>query len=312
MLLDKKLMTTHGAEDGADVLRVATEERLFLPLVVVISAHLDGDAVRTFLDLNVRALMSKPVRSSALPEILAGICDGMAPLEVPGTSNDEVLEAQLIESDDAKMLVYGNASGASLDASAYMRVISNPELRLSGGSKQRLPIGRDVLLVPDSDAAMVRSDRSGIEVFVSYSHLDGRLREELDKYLFILKRNEVIRVWHDGEISPGTPFSEQITQHLESATLILLLVTKNFIASDYCYCKEMKVALERHNSGHARVIPIILRPADWRYTPFGKLAALPREGKPPALWRNRDSAFLDIVEGIRRVVKELGEQSSDA
>ncbi|MGA2902677.1 MAG: TIR domain-containing protein [Candidatus Korobacteraceae bacterium] len=286
MLLDKRLMTKHGAEDGSDILRIANEQGLRLPLVVVLSAYLDGDAVRRFLNLKVHAFLHKPVGVAAVAAILSGLGDGMAPLEVPGISKDEVLEAQLLVGGGTPMLVYGDMTGASFGASTHM--------------------------VHGLDVAAARSEPSSIEAFVSYSHLDERLRKELDKHLSTLKRNEIMTVWHDGKIGPGREFPQEIAQHLESSPLILLLVTENFLASDYCYCKEMKVAVERHNNRQARVIPIILKPADWQDTPFGKLVALPRDGKAPALWPVRALAFLDIVQGVRRAVNELREQSSGA
>jgi hypothetical protein len=77
------------------------------------------------------------------------------------------------------------------------------------------------------------------------------------------------------------------------------------MASNYCYDIEMERAIERHNEGMARVIPIILRPCDWQGSPFSKLQVLPKEGKPVTLWVDRDLAFLDVVQGIRRAVESL-------
>jgi len=98
--------------------------------------------------------------------------------------------------------------------------------------------------------------------------------------------------------------------HLERADIILLLISADFIASDYCYSIEMMRALERHDAGEARVIPIILRPTYWQETPFSKLQVLPTEGKPVMKWRDRDDAFLDIAEGIRKAIEELSPTSS--
>ena len=114
------------------------------------------------------------------------------------------------------------------------------------------------------------------EVFFSYAHEDEPLSRELVKHLGVLKRQGVIRDWHDRKITAGTEWKGQIDQHLNSAGVILLLVSPDFIASDYCYDIEMKRALERHDKGEARVIPVILRPVDgWHAAPFGKLR-LPR------------------------------------
>src|SRR6266700_84229 len=95
---------------------------------------------------------------------------------------------------------------------------------------------------------------------------------------------------------------EQLEKHLETASVILLLVSSDFLASDYCYDFEMQRALERHARDEAKVIPIILRPCEWHKAPFAALQALPRDGKPVTAWSNIDSAFLDIAQGIRRAI----------
>ena len=144
-----------------------------------------------------------------------------------------------------------------------------------------------------------------IEIFFSYSHKDKDLREELEIHLSALKRQGIIKHWHDREISAGEEWEGKINDHLNSAQIILLLISAHFVASDYCYNRELKRALERHESGEARVIPIIIRPAFWEETPFSKLQALPTGGKPVISWENTDDAFLDIVQGIYKVVKEI-------
>jgi hypothetical protein len=103
---------------------------------------------------------------------------------------------------------------------------------------------------------------------------------------------------------PGDHFDEQIDEELEKADIILFLVSAEFLKSDYCYEVEVQRAVERHERGNARVIPVILRPCDWRNAPFGKLVAIPRDGRPVTLWRNRDEAYLDIATELRRVVEE--------
>jgi hypothetical protein len=115
----------------------------------------------------------------------------------------------------------------------------------------------------------------------------------------------VIREWYDREITAGTEWKGQIDQHFNSAGVILLLISADFLASDYCYDVEMKRALERHDQGEARVIPVILRPVDWKGAPFGKLQALPTDAKPVNSWNNRDEAFTDVARGIRQAVGQL-------
>ena len=146
---------------------------------------------------------------------------------------------------------------------------------------------------------------ASIEVFYSYAHEDEELVKELRKHLSILKRQGVIREWYDREITAGTDWKGQLDQHLNSSGVILLLVSADFLASDYRYDVEMTRALERHDQGEARVIPVILRPVDWKGAPFGKLQSLPTDGKPVTSWQIRDEAFADVARGIRRAVSEL-------
>lgn len=144
-----------------------------------------------------------------------------------------------------------------------------------------------------------------IEVFLSYAHEDEQLAQELVRQLGILQLQGLITVWHRQKIAPGQEWTHEISRHLDSAQIILLLISPYFLTSNYCYNIEMKRALERHQAGNARVIPIILRPTDWRGEPFGKLQVLPRNGKPLSKWPNRDLVFFDIVTGIQQAVEEL-------
>lgn len=152
---------------------------------------------------------------------------------------------------------------------------------------------------------MSNSTKSTVKLFYSYSHKDEEIRNELEKHLSILKRQGVIAEWHDRKISGGTEWENQINQQLQSASIILLLVSSDFIASEYCYGKELQVAMERHEKGEARVIPIIVRSVDWQGAPFGKLQAFPKDAKAVTSWDNHDEVFTNIVQGIRSAIDEV-------
>lgn len=139
-------------------------------------------------------------------------------------------------------------------------------------------------------------------LFFSYSHKDEDLRNELEVHLSALKRRGIINTWHDRRIVAGQDFGHEIDKQLEQADVILLLISPDFIASDYCYNIEVRRALDRHESGEARVIPVILRPCDWKDLPFGSLLAAPIDGKPVTKYPNRDEAFLEIVEAIKKAL----------
>src|SRR6266699_2745568 len=129
-----------------------------------------------------------------------------------------------------------------------------------------------------------------IEVFYSYAHRDEYWRKRLETHLSTLQRQGVIAGWHDRNISAGTAWATKIDEHLNSAGIILLLISPDFIASNYCYSIEATRAMTRHQEGTARVIPVILRPSDLKDTPFEHLQALPTDAKAITTWSNRDQA----------------------
>ena len=121
---------------------------------------------------------------------------------------------------------------------------------------------------------------STIEIFCCYAREDQELLRNLQKHLMPLQRQGLITIWSDTDINAGATWEEEIDKHLNTAHIILLLVSPDFMASEYCYSKEMKQAMQRHERGEARVIPIILRPTYWKGAPFDKLQALPANARP--------------------------------
>ncbi len=145
-----------------------------------------------------------------------------------------------------------------------------------------------------------------IEVFVCYAHQDEALQLELWKQLRTLERLGLVRVWHNHAIDAGVNWKQEIEKRLNAAQIVLLLISADFMASDYCYSVEMRHALERQRRGKARVIPIILRPTEgWEKSLLGELQALPTNGQPVTTWRDRDKAFVNVAEGVRKVAEDL-------
>jgi len=144
---------------------------------------------------------------------------------------------------------------------------------------------------------------TGLKLFYSYSHKDEALREELETHLKILQRQGLIQGWHDRRIDPGQEWSSEIDKRLEEADVVLLLVSPDFLASDYCYNIEMQRAMERHEVGEARVIPIILRESNWSDTPFANLQALPKDAKPVTTYERKDTAWNEISKSLEEIVK---------
>lgn len=163
--------------------------------------------------------------------------------------------------------------------------------------------------VPKQGAAT----KSGpIEVFFSYSHHDRPEMLNLEKHLSALKRLGLVAIWHDGQIAPGTNWFKSIHENLERAHVVILLISSSFIASDYCYSKEMERAIERHKADDTTVIPVILKPCDWHGTSFSNLQALPAGGKAVTSWLHPDEAYTEVAKGIRAVVEQLARKPEHA
>ncbi len=148
-----------------------------------------------------------------------------------------------------------------------------------------------------------------VKIFICYARKDEALLNKLKIHLKPLQDESLINLWHDREISAGTEWEQEISKQLDLAQIILLLISPDFMNSKYCYCIEMKRAIERHEQGDARVIPIILRHVYWQRAPFGKLQALPTNVKPLKSWRDPDEAFLNIVKGICDAAEQITIQS---
>lgn len=147
-----------------------------------------------------------------------------------------------------------------------------------------------------------------MKIFISYSHKDERFREQLEKRLSMLKRQGSISSWTDRKIIAGQEWKGEIDKNLEEASLILLLISSDFLDSKYCYKVEMERALKKHELDQAVVVPIIIKPCDWEDTPFGKLHSLPKEAKPLASWDNEDEAWLNVVTELKRTISYAKEK----
>ncbi len=159
---------------------------------------------------------------------------------------------------------------------------------------------------------MSDTPKKEIKLFYCYAHEDKTLRDELEIHLSGLKRQYRLTNWYDRQILPGEDWEQAIDKNLTTADLILLLISPHFMASDYCYGKEMQRALERHQAGTCRVIPILLRPTYyWEEAPFSTIQLLPTDAIPITRWVDRDEAFHNVVMGIGTTIKAwLGTSNS--
>ena len=159
---------------------------------------------------------------------------------------------------------------------------------------------------PPPEAAVESAQKPAcVQIFCSYSHKDSKYRSELEVFLSNLRHQGLVQVWHDRLIKPGTDWAQEIDHNLNHANLILLLVSADFMASQYCMGIELRQALERQKAEGVRVVPILIRECDLAGAPFSSLQWLPTGSKPVKRWKDKDSAWTDVAIGIRHVVEEM-------
>jgi len=280
-------------------------------------------------------LQAEPAKQMTLPELLShlqkeykhlgtslnqylGNLDYIEQVNVPGTTiilcrlkPPKQAEAVLPMKPVPVVAPYSQAPLVSSPVQApvqnFMPTSLQPEDMLIPPSSSRT--ATPTTLEPDKSNLLssVSSEQQSVKIFCCYAHEDQLLLNKLRTYLLPLQRGGLITLWADIDIGAGIEWEKEIDLHLDTAEVILLLVSPDFMASEYCYSIEMKRAMARHTSGEAKVIPIILRPVYWQEAPFGKLQALPKDGLPvtdPA-WYSMDSAFFSVEQGIRKAVLDI-------
>lgn len=172
----------------------------------------------------------------------------------------------------------------------------------SGGPSTR-EVGREER---NKTAERVRREHTTpLRLMFCYSHKDEILLQELKNHLSPLRHEGRIDVWWDRRLVPGTDWDNEIADHLCDSDIIVLLISSDFVASDYAYGIEFVEAIRRHDAGTARVLPVIARPGDFSKLPFSRLQALPKDGLAVTSWGNADEAWTDVARGIRRAVGDL-------
>src|SRR5260370_4017724 len=141
-----------------------------------------------------------------------------------------------------------------------------------------------------------------LNVFCCYAHEDQELLAQLKRHLAPLQRQNLITIWSDKDINAGIEWEKELDKHLECADIVLLLISPDFMDSDYCYGTEMVRTLARHNESSTVAIPILLRPTLWQNSLFAKLQIIPTGAKPVTSWSNQDEAYYDIAQHINRVI----------
>jgi len=152
---------------------------------------------------------------------------------------------------------------------------------------------------------MAEDLKDKVSIFISYAHADEELKKELDRHLMALKRSGKIETWNDRELIAGQEWDEVIKEELNKSDVILLLVSVDFIASQYIWDKELATAMKRHEDGTAHVVPIILKHCLWQEMPFAKLQALPRNATPVTDYGVHDDAFTEVAVSLNKLVNSM-------
>jgi hypothetical protein len=152
--------------------------------------------------------------------------------------------------------------------------------------------------IAESPKRKPNGGRRRVSLFFSYSHMDAMLRDELARHLELLRRTGLFEAWYDKQIVPGDDWASEIDSHLCTSDILLLLLSADFFASQYCSEVEIPFAQERHMAESARVIPVMLRPVIWSGSWLYDLEALPVGALPVSAWPSTDSAFVSVCEGI--------------
>jgi hypothetical protein len=220
-------------------------------------------------------------------------------------------------SDDAATVFsagFYDALGAGHDIDFAYEYACNA-IAIEGLSEEMQPIlfRREPIEGPPRDDEPLPPESEGpLEVFISHSSTDDGLLEGLMRHLSILRRSGLINIWHSKNIPAGDPRAGKIDEKIDAADLILLLISPGFLASDECYDHQLRRALERHEAGHTRVIPVILRPGEYSDTPFIKLQGLPRNSRPVTSWSDQDLVLAEITKEIRQVCQDLRQERSSS
>lgn len=141
-----------------------------------------------------------------------------------------------------------------------------------------------------------------MKVFISYSHKDSTVVERLKTHLAPLKREGLIDAWYDRDITAGSSLDDEIRRQLDASDLVLLIISPDFIASDYCFDIELRTAREKSARDELKIVPVIAEPCDWHGT-LGDIKAVPKDGKAISDWVSQNTALLDVVQELRRIIE---------
>ncbi len=146
-----------------------------------------------------------------------------------------------------------------------------------------------------------------VKLFVSYAEKDRQFSEDFNTHLAVLRRAGQLDNWTNNHIMPGANWDDEIKQQLQESDIVVLLVSADFIASDYINDVIVHNSIEQHKKGEIIIIPVIVRPCDFQSLPISKFQALPRNAKPISRWEDQDEAWAEVIDQVRKVVGAIQE-----
>ncbi len=151
--------------------------------------------------------------------------------------------------------------------------------------------------------------RPPLKLFFCYARDDVALRDRLDAHFELLRREGLITTWHDRRISPGSEWSATIEENLRGSDVVVFLLSRSFFASEYIAEVEMRLAMELHEEGSARVVPVLAEPVDdFGGLNISRLQALPLSAedlRPISEWDDEVRALDAVAAGVRRAAVDV-------
>lgn len=185
---------------------------------------------------------------------------------------------------------------ASLQANSKTRIVINDHYK---------PFFEKEILLKKDRMPKTNPAMNSVSIFISYAHKDERYKDELVKHLSSLKRQGLVHEWNDRQLVPGNLWDQSIREKLEAADIILFLVSADLMASNYINDVEIKKAFERYESGKVKIVPVFVRPCDHDGFQVSRFQGLPKDALPISKWTDQDEAYLDVVQGIKKILAGL-------
>lgn len=138
-------------------------------------------------------------------------------------------------------------------------------------------------------------------IFVSYSHKDEHEKDMLLSHLGVLQTSGLIYTWSDSRVRAGEDWQSQIDEAMATARVAVLLITANFLTSDFIRLREIPTLLERREHEGLYVFPVIARHCAWREIPWlARMHVRPNNGAP--VWGAQDG---DVDEKLTAIAREI-------